>query len=425
MKTRNKIFSAKRLRQVLNDLKRRPEDAARELKISNKKIINILKGKDELKISLVKRMLKIWPVTLNNFINFKFFNDKDPEIIIFNEKSSKKTSRLMQRKGRDYYEYRDTAMSRNAPFRPEWIRVLQIVDNNNPKNPKVVWNKGHLLHQFTYFVGNINFYYFENKIKKVKTMKTGDTMYISPYVPHSFTSRDNDRNFIIALTYLDKITNDVQDNLGNLGIKNSMSTIFSENSNNDIIKRYTNNSFLNFEEIIKGYKTKNFKKNSIFHFSKKLSDKLNINLRDILETENTKKVIISTQSKSRIWFYPTKKKRILQIRELASSKYSPESKSFELSVLKSNNIKHQNHSHQYFYVLGKYLKLKINSKIYNLKKNDSFYLKPFTKFSLMNNNAKILVLRVSDRISGDNLLQLSQIGKENIKRVIKESESWF
>ena len=50
MKTRNKIFSAKRLRQVLNDLKRRPEDAARELKISNKKIINILKGKDELKI---------------------------------------------------------------------------------------------------------------------------------------------------------------------------------------------------------------------------------------------------------------------------------------------------------------------------------------------------------------------------------------
>ena len=256
-------------------------------------------------------------------------------------------------------------------------------------------------------------------------MKTGDTMYISPYVPHSFTSRDNDRNFIIALTYLDKITNDVQDNLGNLGIKNSMSTIFSENSNNDIIKRYTNNSFLNFEEIIKGYKTKNFKKNSIFHFSKKLSDKLNINLRDILETENTKKVIISTQSKSRIWFYPTKKKRILQIRELASSKYSPESKSFELSVLKSNNIKHQNHSHQYFYVLGKYLKLKINSKIYNLKKNDTFYLKPFTKFSLMNNNAKILVLRVSDRISGDNLLQLSQIGKENIKRVIKESESWF
>ena len=34
-----------------------------------------------------------------------------------------------------------------------------------------------------------------------------------------------------------------------------MSTIFNEKSNNDIIKRYTNNS-LNFEEIIKDYKTK-------------------------------------------------------------------------------------------------------------------------------------------------------------------------
>ena len=32
-----------------------------------------------------------------------------------------------------YYEYRDTVMDRNAPFRPEWIRELVYVKSNIPK----------------------------------------------------------------------------------------------------------------------------------------------------------------------------------------------------------------------------------------------------------------------------------------------------
>ena len=34
---------------------------------------------------------------------------------------SVKSSRIMHRSGKPYYEYRDTAMSSVGPFRPEWI----------------------------------------------------------------------------------------------------------------------------------------------------------------------------------------------------------------------------------------------------------------------------------------------------------------
>ena len=72
---------------------------------------------------------------------------------------SEKSKRIMHRAGKPYYEYRDTAMSKVAPFRPEWIMELCSVNDNDPENSKVLqWNNGHFMHQFTYFIGNVNFY---------------------------------------------------------------------------------------------------------------------------------------------------------------------------------------------------------------------------------------------------------------------------
>ena len=56
-------------------------------------------------------------------------------------------------------EHRDTAMSRVALFRPEWIEELCIVDDNDPENSFAQWNDGHFMHQFTYFIGDVNYYY--------------------------------------------------------------------------------------------------------------------------------------------------------------------------------------------------------------------------------------------------------------------------
>ena len=94
----------------------------------------------------------------------------------------------MERAGKPYYEYRDTAMSRLASFRPEWIKELCEVTDDDPANPEIQWNNGHFLHQFTYFIGDVNFYYYEGREKRVACMGTGDTMYITPFIPHSFAT---------------------------------------------------------------------------------------------------------------------------------------------------------------------------------------------------------------------------------------------
>ena len=127
----------------------------------------------------------------------------------------------MSRAGNDYYEYRDTAMSSLSQFRPEWIKELCVVDDNDADNPAIQWNNGHFLHQFTYFVGPVNFYYRgTDGMKQVAVMETGDSMYISPFVPHSFASRRNDDGelgVILALTYGDKLGGETRQEVSALG----------------------------------------------------------------------------------------------------------------------------------------------------------------------------------------------------------------
>ena len=74
----------------------------------------------------------------------------------------------MYRAGYPYYLYKDTVMSKVSTFRPEWIQQLKVVKNSNPNNSDVRFNNGHFLHQFTYFIGPVNFYY---KIKNKKELQ--------------------------------------------------------------------------------------------------------------------------------------------------------------------------------------------------------------------------------------------------------------
>ena len=420
------LFSPIRLRQILNGLKRRPEDAAKELNISHTKMNKILDGKLSLSIVLVKKMLKVWPITIESLINSKFFSHETPSLKIFKKEESIKTSRIMKRDGKNYYEYRDTVMEKNAPFRPEWIRTICHVDNDKANNKKVIWNKGHLLHQFTYFVGNINFYYLDKyKKKRVCKMKMGDSMYISPYVPHSFASRDDKLNFIIALTYLDKITIQLQDTLNLIGHENTKKTLIDitnkKKSTKKLIARFKNNLSLTDEEIKKRIKNRLTSKNWLKNYSGALS----VNLKDLLGFDDNKKIIIKKNSHSEGWYFPSKKNQVFLIKELASSKFVPEAKAIEIKVLKKNNLKLQNYCHQYIYVLGENLILKQDKKKYILKKDDTFYLKPHTKFSIQNKYASNLILRVPGLLSGDKLLQLSQVEEKNISRVIKDNSRWY
>ena len=159
---------------MLNDLKRRPEDAANELNVSLEEITGIIEGKKEITSKIISRAVKIWPV---NYRDFFLIHDDCPDgIKIMRNEDSAKSSRVMDRGGMPYYEYRDTAMSSVALFRPEWIEELCIVEDNDPNNLAVQWNNGHFMHQFTYFIGDVNYYYRgpDGEKKVAQPLASGD-----------------------------------------------------------------------------------------------------------------------------------------------------------------------------------------------------------------------------------------------------------
>jgi len=367
----NKIFSCLRLRQILNDLKRRPEDAAADLNMSIANLKKLLTGEKALDEKIVRQITSIWPIRIEDLIN-PYFN-KEPSFRIMRVSASKKTSRIMQRGGIDYYEYRDTAMSKGSPFFPEWIRELNYVENNNVNNKSLRWNRGHLLHQFTYFIGEVNFYYLDkNKKKKVAVMNTGDTMCVGPYVPHTFASRNKKCNgFIIAITYEDKITTEIQNELINIGEAKSL------------------------------------------------------NFFDKAQKSNIDKVTVLFRNKTKTKNHSHNKSIIFKTRVLASTKLVKSAKSFEIEVIKNNKYLQQTQSHQYIYILSEKGEISFENKIYKFNKNDTIYIKPYTEHAFLSKGLRAVVMQVEGKISGDTKLQLIQFGKKNLKRIMHENMSWF
>ena len=427
-------LSSKKFRKILNDLKRRPEDAAKDLGISKQKINKILTSEKFTDLSIIEKAVKVWPVNYSDF----FFTEDDTKnnYKIFKLSQANKSERIMYRGGKPYYSYKDTVMSKISPFRPEWIQELVVVKNNKPKNSEVKFNNGHFLHQFTYFIGPVNFYYIENGKKKVAKMTTGDSMYISPYVPHTFTTRKNKENIlgsILALTYTDKIDGEIVNELSAIG--HDLVKMYKINTANQFKGFYENllyhlnaaslpMEFLN-EKI--GFK---INKKNIPSTQKilKLANILNINLRDMLPPIKSKAVKIKKYKENRFWYYPTKKNKIYKFLELTNLPELPLSKAYELEILtKKNHSKNlMVPCHQYIFNIGT-TKCKINIQkkfTENLGPGDSIYLKPNLDHKFIN-KGKLLILRIGGKVSGDVLYQMSMISEKNIRRLVQDNMPWF
>jgi methylphosphonate synthase len=351
----------------------------------------------------------------------------------------------MERAGYPYYEYRDTVMSKIAPFRPEWITELCFVDDDDPKNKSVQWNNGHFLHQFTYFIGEVNFYYIDSDgEKKVAVMNTGDSMYITPFVPHSFTSRNSAKQsgLILALTYGSKITGDIQQELStlsNLGQEFVLDFSNTEKATSALIKYFREISSLSFDEISK---RTDIPTDKIVEFEsgktipsnidlQNLAKALTVNLRDLLPNDKTEsKVIVKHHDEGKKWFYPHQT-RVYEFVELASTTTLPFSKSFEIKINNTDNkeLDLRTGLHQYVYNIGNNT-ITINwvcdDKIFSEKiyPNDSLYIKPFVEHNFRG-EGKLLVLRIGGKIAGESQRELSFVGKENTKRAISETMQWF
>lgn len=192
-----------------NDLKRTPDALASELGCDIDEVRRIIDGEADIDASkaLLMRMTEVYPVSLSSL--WLEPDDTDQGVVIMTSADSAASGRIFDRKDRDgalsaYYEYRDTAMSRLAPYRPEWILELRHVGDSDPNNPDVAFNHGHLMHQLTFFIGEVNFYWITDGQRHCREMNTGDSALITPFVPHSFTSRNPDsekRGLIVAVTY--------------------------------------------------------------------------------------------------------------------------------------------------------------------------------------------------------------------------------
>ncbi len=431
------MISNIKFRKILNDLKRRPEDAAKDLKISNKKVKNLLSGKSKINLKLIEKAIKVWPINYGDFFSFR--DDTKFNYKIMRSFKSEKSKRTMSRGGKPYYLYQDTVLSKLSPFKPELITELVIVNNNNPNNNLVKFNNGHFLHQFTYFIGPVNFYYIKKNKKKVAKMNTGDSMYISPYVPHSFTTRKNKTNKlgkILALTYSDRIDNESLNELSSLGfdaakkyrlnLKNSRDSFWTNLNHYLKISSLSTNEFqrlfnLNLNKIMRRKNIPNYKSLN------KIAQYLNLNVRDLLPPDNIVEVKIQKYKDGKNWYYPSYANKIYLFNELTNIKQLSNSKAYELSILINKN--HNNYfeipSHQYIYNLGNTkVSLKINNHLVNINPRDSIYIKPNIKH-LFYKKGKLLVVRVAGRISGDTLYQLSMISEKNLKKTINDNRPWF
>ena len=61
------LTSSKKFRKILNDLKRRPEDAAKDLGVSKKRVQKILRNKTFSDINILEKAVKVWPVNYSDF----------------------------------------------------------------------------------------------------------------------------------------------------------------------------------------------------------------------------------------------------------------------------------------------------------------------------------------------------------------------
>jgi len=437
----------------LNDLKRTVESCAKEVNWDVSVVHSIVNGNSDE--DTVHKFIEVcssyYPINKNNLLLLE--NDCEMGIKFYSKEKSINSSRIFYRSNRHgektpYYEYRDTAMSKLSYYRPEWIKQLRFVADNNPYNFDVIYNNGHFMHQVTFFVGPVNFYYEVDGVKYCEEMNSGDSNYITPFYPHSFTTRDESQEaYILAVTFGANVKRALKE-IYHLGLERTKSYVFNlENKHKTsqaLIDYHLSNCKMNrviLEELLneRGFSI------NVCDSSRELSDQeltsiaeiLNIDVIDLIPytTKPDKKVIIKKEAETKAFLYPSKKTPSYAIKTLASTSHMPLVKSSQIKVLTepgdfSGDFKTGLHTYVFNYgVSDCEFSWKYQGNIYKkiLRKGDSLYIQPFIEhqFRKLGPEAspELYCVGIPAEMTLETQKELSRL--KDIERAVFESKCWF
>ena len=448
-----KLIGARILSEA-NDLKRTISSFAKEIDYDEGRLNRIIQGDCDFKEirEVIERMGRNYPIDASDF--YLYEDDCPCGIKIMQAEESKQSSRIFDRKDRNgqrtpFYEYRDTAMSKSGPFKPEWIKELRVVDNNDPENPDVAYNNGHFLHQMTFVIGPVNFYWELRGKKFCAEMNTGDSNYITPFWPHTFASRDPEQlALIIAVTYGGDVRRAQKEfyMMGRSSIRDYQLDMSShEKATSQLIQQHMANENLTIETLqnIIDQEGLRLKLTEVLEGQQKLSIEdlealascLNIELGDLFipETVAEQDVIVKNKSDEESCYFPNEQSKLYKINSLARCSKMASMKGFDIEILAQEaqlDTPFVSSLHSYVYNYGdsgtnvKWMKDEESFED-TINPGDSLYLKPFVKHAYANTsgrNAKLLVVRVSGAVNITTQKELSYFADTD--RVI-ESKCWF
>ncbi|HLC89750.1 MAG TPA: hypothetical protein VJG65_02195 [Patescibacteria group bacterium] len=295
-----------------------------------------------------------------------------------------------------FYDYADTAMSKTSPFRPEWIAELYVNEGANPFSmPHWAFNNGHFEFQMTYFIGQVNFHWIDKLGEKhVCQMNTGDMNFITPFVPHTFTTRVQDGGLILAVTYGGAIsTPEFQAEIQQLSLQEFLDKYLAQIADRShIVSQTINQSACREITALGGIIIKRYQ-----------------------------------DAKTRCVPFPGTKELISGI------PFQPYTQAFEHNVApRGSQTAFQNESEIWGYVTGELpIQLKWADHSETMNQNTSFFIKPKTPHlpqSALNRPAQMITMEIKPG-AGNPIDELGMIheftGIAGLQRVHSETKQWF
>lgn len=448
-----------RILSEANDLKRTPEALAHDIGMDIGTVRSVIEGiaPADTARSVVVAMSEKYPISLASVSVEP--DDTERGVRIMRAGESARSSRVFDRKDKNdettpYYEYRDTAMSKLAPFKPEWIQPIRFVDDCEAANPDVAYNKGHLMHQCTFFIGEVNFYWQIDGEYHAAEMNTGDSNYITPFVPHSFTSRNSNRpGLIIAVTYSGQVRRAI-DEISMIG-SDGIHDLIGGGTVADIpfsarLRRYMNAESLGSEDLAKRLKDAGMKPDKAERIVdgglvpvgadiEVVASALSIRPTDLASnpSSNGDAVILRYAEQSPMRAYPNGNKPVYRLRELARTQQQPELKGFDMNIISNGweNGGVLRHSlHQYVYNYGDTpaaITWRDNDQEMTdmLLPGDSAYVRPMTPHAFGvsgdSSEANLAVVRVPGLMNNNVLDEFATFAPAGRARVAEETTQWF